>query len=82
MKIIYDKSGKVGEVRPNGPMVYIYLDASFWPERIRDEKDGLQFMGEFHNFNNFKNSGSFEELTLTDTALDEEDWGLIYGVWP
>ena len=57
--------GKVGEIKPyeNG-MVGVYLDASYWPEVTRDGKNGEQFMGEFHGFESFKITGSFDDLML------------------
>ena len=71
--------GPIGECRDHSGKVHIYLDATFWPERIRDEKVGLQFIGEFHNFENFKMSGSFEELQLEDTSIPDFDfWGIGY----
>ena len=61
--------GKVGEVRPRGNgMVAIYLDANYWPERIRDDKKGEQYMGDFHSFKSFKISGSFGDLTTLNVS--------------
>ena len=76
--------GKIGEVRHwDSILVHIYLDISFWNECDRLGRKGMQFLGEFHNFNNFKNSGSFDELTLVDTAVDEYSYlDAMWGVYP
>jgi len=81
MQIIYSTSahGKVGEVREHScGMVHVYLDASYWPDRIRDEKKGLQFMGEFHSFESFKINGSYDDLTLIDQSNYIDEYG-VYG---
>ena len=77
--------GPIGEMveQPNG-MVAIHLEASYWPARIRDEKKGLQYMGHYHSFDNFRNSGSFEDLTLEPGGNGDEMDTLadIWGMWP
>jgi len=70
MQNIYNGVGKIGEVRPRGNLVHIYLGASFWPDRTRDGKVGLQFMDEHHSFESFKVSGSYDELSLSAPDLD------------
>ena len=78
--------GPVGEMEEQvRGTVHIHLDASYWPDRIRDEKKGLQFLGEFHSFENFKNSGSFDDLSLSDVDEQEDaymDWYLGSGIYP
>jgi len=77
--------GPIGEMatQPNG-MVAIHLEASYWPDRIRDEKVGLQYMGHYHSFDNFRNSGSFEDLTLEPGGNGEDMESLVdlWGIWP
>jgi len=62
---IYSKmtGSEMGEVRDAGRgMVSIHLDAKWWPEVRRDDKEGLQYMGEFHSFESFKLTGTFGDL--------------------
>ena len=83
MQIIFSTSahGKIGEVRErdNG-MVAIFLDAAYWPDRTRDEKKGEQYMGDFHGFEAFKLSGSFDDLTLIDESNYIDEFGLYGGI--
>lgn len=86
MQIIYStlSHGKIGEVRPcdNG-MVAIFLDAMYWPEVTRDDKEGDQYMGEFHTFDAFKIDGSFSDLTLIDQGNYIDDvFGLGIPIFP
>ena len=54
---------RVGVVRSslNGRVI-VYLSAEYWPDDKRGTRVGDQYMGEFESFENFKNSGSFEDL--------------------
>ena len=85
-KIIYstDTKGAIGEARDFQDLVHIYLDAKFWPDRIRDGKEGLQFLGEYTSFTAFKMTGSFDELTLKEVKPVGDFMGHdnVWGIWP